>query len=154
MMKRRLSIIGAFFSATTLSMLAGGATATENSPAETGAAETRPGVGVLCMWALVNVAAEVGRQCKPGRDVAFQAELDRSVIRFDEFVLRNSDTTPAQMAEFKRVQGMSGVPVAELCRGDPIILYEGMAAAGREGLRSQVDRILERPGPPTWGDCL
>jgi hypothetical protein len=111
------------------------------------------GVGVLCLWGITNGAAEIGRQCRPGQNLAFQAELERSVSRFDDYVLRNG-LTPEQVAQFKREQGLSGTPQAALCTGELIAFYNHMSAQGPDGLRSEVDRLVSRPGRPSWGDCL
>jgi hypothetical protein len=154
MIVRSLPTIIALLFASTLTASEGGMIGGGNPPAKMDVEREQPGTGVLCMWALVNAAAEVGRRCRGGQNPTFQAELDHSVSRFDEFVQHNSDATPEQLAQFKNEQGMSGATEATLCRGDPVILYERMAAAGSETLRSEVDRVLARPGPPTWGDCL
>jgi len=113
-----------------------------------------PGVGVLCLLGLTTAAAEVGRRCRNGQNPAFQAELDRSVTLFDEYVRRNSNTTPEDVAAFKREQGLVGALEAEVCTGDPLLVYEHLAAAGADALRGEVDRLVSRPGTPTWGDCL
>lgn len=136
-----------------LAMLAASA-GTAQRQAEEGGLQLSPATGVLCMWALVTAVAEVGRRCRAGEDPAFQAELDLSVERVDEFVRRNSDSTPEQVAAFKREQGLVGAPAAQLCTGDPLQLYEAFASAGPDALRSSVDDLLARPGPPTWGTCL
>jgi len=116
--------------------------------------EPAPGEGVLCLWALTSVAAEVGRQCRPGANPSVQSELEDAVRRFETYVRRNSDTTDEEIAEFGRRQGLSGAGDARLCQGDPLRAYEDIAAAGDERLRREVDRMLARPGRPAWGDCL
>jgi hypothetical protein len=117
--------------------------------------QARPaGEGVICLWGITNAAAEIGRRCRPGQSSAFQAELERSVGRVDAYVLRNSPATAEDIARFKREQGLSETPQAQLCTGELIAFYDHLAARGPEALRSEVDRLLSRPGPPTWGDCL
>jgi hypothetical protein len=112
-----------------------------------------PGEGVLCLWALTSAAAEIGRQCRVGQNPAFQAELERSVDRFDHYVLANG-LTAEEVAQFKRQQGLSGAPGGQACTGDLISFYDHMAAGGPEALRSAVDGLISRPGRPSWGDCL
>jgi len=65
------------------------------------AAERPAGEGVLCMMAIANAMAEVGRRCRPGEDPEFQAELARSIARFDDYVQRNAPATPADLAAFR-----------------------------------------------------
>jgi hypothetical protein len=108
---------------------------------------------VLCLWGLTSAAAEIGRQCRVGQNPAFQAELERSVSRFDDYVLANG-MTAEQVAQFKRQQGLSGAPEARLCTGELISFYDHMAAGGPEGLRAAVDELVSRPGRPSWGDCF
>ena len=117
-----------------------------------------PGVGVLCMWALTTAAAEVGRRCHSGQNPEFQAELDRAVTLFDEYVRRNSSMAPEEFTAFKQRQGLAGAPESRLCTGDPLGGYETMAQnvaeRGIDEFRQLVDHLLARPGPPTWGDCV
>jgi hypothetical protein len=121
----------------------------ENQPREAPAGE-----GVLCLFALTQAAAEVGRQCHAGDNPAVQAELDDAVVRFEAYLLSNSNATPADVARFEREQGFAGAGQDRLCHGDPLRLYENFAAQGPQALRRQVDTLLARQGPPTWGDCL
>lgn len=113
-----------------------------------------PGEGVLCLWAMTSVAAEVGRQCRAGANPAVQHELDDAVARFEAYVRRNSEATDAEIGEFRRRQGLGGADNSRLCHGDPLRAYDEMAAAGAERVRREVDRMLARPGRPAWGDCL
>jgi hypothetical protein len=112
------------------------------------------GEGVICLWALTSAAAEIGRLCRPGRNPAFQAELERSVSRFDDYVLSNSHVTAEDVASFKREQGFAGASESQVCTGEHPAFYDLLAARGAEALRSEVDQLLSRPGTPTWGDCL
>ena len=80
--------------------------------------EQAPGEGVLCLWALTNVAAEVGRQCRAGANPAVQRALEDSVARFEAYVRRNTGTTDQQIDEFRRRQGLSGADAAQLCHGE------------------------------------
>jgi hypothetical protein len=113
-----------------------------------------PGEGVICAMGLYNIIAEVGRRCMPGQDPAFQAELNRAITQIDDYVLRNSTLTPADLNRFKREQALLGAPEARLCRNDLIAQYRHAASMGGDRLREETRLLLARPGPPTWGDCL
>ena len=116
--------------------------------------EPPAGEGVICMMGLINAAAEVGRRCYPGQNAVFQAELEREVVRIDQYVLKNSTANSAQIAEFKRKQARVGAPQSELCRADIIGVYKAYVSAGAEKLKLETDKLLARAGTPTWGDCL
>jgi hypothetical protein len=116
--------------------------------------EPPPGEGVICMLALVHAAAEVGSRCFPGQNPTFQAELETEAGRIDEYVLKNAPMKPGDLAKFRREQALAGVPTAKVCGPDPISIYKGFLAVGADQLKSNVDRLLARPGKPTWGDCL
>jgi hypothetical protein len=151
MMGHRIGTIIGLTAAVSLTASAGTANRLQHAQSELPRA---PPTGVLCAWALTSIAHEVGRRCRPGQDPAFQAELDRTIQRFEDYALRNSDATPAQVAEFRRGQGMAEAPNGELCVGDPLMLYNHMAAAGVDSLRSAADELVARDAPPQWGDCL
>jgi hypothetical protein len=112
-----------------------------------------PGEGIFCALAIYSVAREVGRQCFPGEDPEYQAELGRSVAKLDAFVLRNSKTTPAELAKFKTDQGQ-GAPRELLCKGEAVGIYRAVENGGAERLRTSIDSAVARPGQPTWGTCL
>lgn len=112
-----------------------------------------PGEGVLCAFALTSVAAELARQCHAGENPALQADLDNMVSRFEAYVLANSESTPEQVASFRREQGGSGASAEQLCHGEMAGIYPRFAERRAEIIR-QTDRLLSRPGPPRWGDCL
>lgn len=150
--RRRIRPIAVLLLTAAMTASTGAARTSEPPAAAAGARESR--AGLLCVWAIVNVAAEVGRRCRAGRNPALQAELERSIARFEDHVLRNSDATADRIATFRRDQGMSGADNAALCRGDPVMIYEAIAAGGPEALRRETDRLLARPGGPEWGDCF
>lgn len=104
---------------------------------------------------ILNAMAEVGRRCFPGENPELQAELARATARIDEYVLRNSNATPADLQSFKRDQSQVGGDAEALC-SDPEIagMYRQMAASDLAQARADLDRLLARPGTPTWGDCL
>lgn len=114
----------------------------------------RPGEGIFCAAAIYSVVAQVGRQCFADKNPEIQVELDASVAKLDAYILRNSATTPAELAEFKRKQGGVGASKEQLCRGDSVELYAAVARNGASRLRSGIDQMVSRPGKPTWGTCL
>ena len=119
------------------------------------AARERPaGEGVICAMGIYNAVAEVGRRCFPGRDAEFQAELGRTVSRIDDYVLANSGWTSEDLARFKREQSHVGEPEPIVCSEEMKGFYGHMAATSVETVRTEIDRLLARPGPPTWGTCL
>jgi hypothetical protein len=128
------------------------------SPATTASrgAEIRsqpPGEGVLCGWAFMIVAREVGRQCFAGQDADFQAVLQDSVSRIDAYAARNGPFTPAQVADFHKRMGKERSPPSDLCQGDLRKVYEGYRSAGQAALRTMTDVMVSRAGRPTWGTC-
>ncbi|WP_166038070.1 hypothetical protein [Sphingosinicella sp. YJ22] len=112
------------------------------------------GTGVICIMAIFNAVAEVGRRCFPGQDPEFQAELGRAVDQIDQYVLRNSAATPADLERFKQEQANVGEPSAAVCRSEVIGMYRNLARRGTASLRSETEALVARPGPPEWGDCL
>jgi hypothetical protein len=118
------------------------------------AREPPPGEGAICALALFAAAAEVGRRCFPDERPALQAELDRASARLDAFVLANSRTSRAELDELKRKQALVGAPQAELCASDAMMIYRAFAAQGADALKADSEKLVTRPGPATWGDCL
>ncbi len=118
------------------------------------AIEPKPGEGVLCLWALTSVAAEVARHCPGKGDPEFQAALDESVSRMDRYVAANGNMSAKAIDEFKRSQGGVGRDIANLCSTDALQIYDGIHSGGSTALRDGVSKVVARPGTPAWGDCL
>lgn len=116
--------------------------------------QSKPGEGVLCLWALTSIASEVGKHCPGKRDPVFQAALEESVIRFDRYVAVNGPTTASDVETFKRRQGGLGQDPAALCSADALQVYDGMHRQGATVLQESIVALLARPGTPAWGDCL
>lgn len=132
-----------------------GCTSTNRPSNAVAEAEERPaGEGVLCAAALYSVADEVGRRCFPGKDAAFQAELARSLAATDDYILRDPAWTKDGLDRFRNEQGGAGASNESLCRGDTVMIYKALAAAGPNALRSSTNKLISRPGKPAWGDCL
>ncbi len=128
-----------------------GGARTAAQPAEAPAARpTQP--GLLCMWARMSAAAQVGRHCRAGQNPALQTELEASLTRIEAHVTR-AGMPPADIVTFRNGPGMVTADAAELCTGEPIIFHDRFVAAGPEGLRAETDRLLALPGPPGWGNC-
>lgn len=117
------------------------------------ASEDAPGEGVICVWALLVVSEEAGRQCFPGQDADFQAELHDSVGRLDRYVMANGKASQSDIDDFKRKQGHVGEAKATLCQGDPVMLYRNFRDKGASAIHALTDKLTARPGEPTLGSC-
>lgn len=106
------------------------------------------------MAAITSVANEVGRRCHSNEDVKLRAELQRSVDRFDAYMLANG-VSQSVLTQFKERQGAVKSAPTQLCTGDAADLYNGLTKPGAiEELRKSVDELTRLPGRPEWGDCL
>lgn len=135
----------------------GGDVAARNSTPvvkEAVAEEPPAGEGIYCAWALYGFASEVGSRCFPGQDQDFQANLRQSVARLETFVRQNSRVTEEEIATFRKDQARVGGPEALLCHGDGPAMYKGLLEQGGARISASVDKLVSRPGKPTWGDCL
>ena len=112
-----------------------------------------PGEGVLCGWGFIVLAREVGKLCFAGQDAEFQARLNESVSRMDQYVIKNGKFTAADVARFKKEQGQEGAPASILCHGDPVEIYKGYRSRGAAAIKSLTDAMVSRPRKPTWGTC-
>jgi hypothetical protein len=119
------------------------------APADAQPGPPAPGEGVMCALA----AAEVGRRCFAGKDPALQEELGRSAARLEEYVLANAQPSVADMVRVEASRDLAKRPDGKLCAGDLTPLYESLRTAGPERLRSETDRLVAKPGKPTWGAC-
>lgn len=115
---------------------------------------TQPGEGIFCAAAIYSVAYEVAHRCFSAQSPDVQAALKDAVARLDAYILENSKSTRAQIDQFNRDQGGVGAPTERLCRGDSVQIYQAIARAGAVKLRSSVDMMTARKGPPSWGTCL
>jgi hypothetical protein len=125
------------------------------APAPTAPRIPTPGEGIFCAAAIYSVVNEVAQRCFPAESPDVRAALKDAVQRLDAYILENSKTTTrAQLDQFHREQGGVGAPAERLCSGESVQLYRALAGAGAEKLRSSVDAMTARKGPPTWGTCL
>ena len=115
--------------------------------------EPPPGEGVICALGIYSAVAEVGKQCFPSQDLEFQEGVNRAVAKLDAYVLKNSETTKDDLARLKYEQSRVGKPKDIVCSSDMLKLYQGMARNGA-GVEAAVDKLVSRPGKPTWGSCL
>lgn len=110
--------------------------------------------GLLCVWAVNASLVEVGRRCGGPRNAPFQAELERSVSRLEDYARRHSTEGAALMAEY-RARAIVGD--AQLCGSDMLELYQQVSerAPGAPGtLLGETDRLLASSPPVEWGTCL
>ena len=129
--------------------------AAQSAPPGPSAPERPAGEGAICAWAIYTAIATVGAKCFPGENPDYQAELQQITGKLDAYVARNAkDMTPAKAAEFKRRQGHTETPAEQLCRGDAVMLYRAFERADRPKVRADLDKLLAKDGPPTWGTCL
>ena len=112
-----------------------------------------PGEGVICSLATYALVEEVGARCMAGQDPELQSEIHRAVARLDAYVLHNSKWTPLDLVRFKIEQAHVGGDEAFLCHGDPLRMYQAFRAADPARIRAEMDRLLSRPGEPSWGVC-
>ena len=137
--------------AAVLALLAAGAM---SASAQDSVREPPPGEGVICALAVYSAVAEAGSRCRTGQDAKFQSDLREMVASLDDYVLRNGDLTAAQLRQFKASPAGAGIPTERLCKGDAVKMYDAMKARDTREARSQLEKLLARPGKPTWGACL
>lgn len=113
--------------------------------------EPPPGEGVICALAIYSAVAEAGSRCRTSQDAKFQSELREMIASLDDYILRNGDLTAEQLRQFKASQAGVGIPTERLCKSDAVKMYDAMRA---RDVRSQLEKLLARPGKPTWGACL
>jgi hypothetical protein len=97
-----------------------------------------------CRYSIYVIAAEVGRQCRAGRDLDFQAELERTVARY-EAVIRAGDSyfTTEHLKNFKAMQIDGPDPIK--CNEVALNVYEAFHKKGTNRLRIAVDSQLTPP---------
>jgi hypothetical protein len=116
--------------------------------------QTPPGEGVLCMLALLSIANQVGLACHPGEAPEYQAALQSSVDRLEDYVVTNGGGSRSDLERFLREQGGAGAPKTRLCTGDAASFYDAFRKGGAQRLREATDQMVSRPGKPTWGTCV
>lgn len=114
-----------------------------------------PAVGTVCLWAIYNVIDQVGKRCHKGEDAALQAFVAQGAARLDQVLRDKGGMTEEQLARFKREQTGTDVPDAEFCKPNGADgFYKPAREQKLEAMRRDLDKVLARPGKPTWGDCL
>jgi len=113
-----------------------------------------PGIGPVCLYAMVSLGEEIGKRCSNLHDERIQAVMSASVQKLDAYFAKGG-WTAEQMATFKRKQARVGVPDPEglLCKGDAVSFYPESEAAAAQVV-ALTDRIVSKPRPLEWGDCL
>ena len=107
--------------------------------------------GLICVWAINASMVEVGRRCGGPRNAPFQAELERSVARIEDYARRQSRERAASMADYR---ARLIVGDAHLCHPDALDMYRHMGRAAPEALRGETDRLLASSPAIEWGACL
>lgn len=137
-------------------------------PAQSGGVETRrlgdkavqvdnSGKGaVLCIWSIYDAVRLVGRECHAGQDAAFQAELEQSIARIDDFIIANSKhPVSKEQLDARRAQGLRGLQMhGSICAGSAEQLYQMLRRGGPEALRAQTADLLSIPREPVMNPCL
>ena len=114
-----------------------------------------PGQGVLCLGTMLYITDDYGQRCVKGRDSEFQARMTSIVHRFDSYILRNSNNNKELLGNFKESQGVGLGEPAEFCVDeDVVMLYESFRKLDAVELDADIDELLARDGPPSFGDCL
>ena len=113
-----------------------------------------PGIGPVCLYGIVSLAEEIGKRCSSLHNEHIQSVLSASVQKLDSYFARGG-WTPEQIASFKREQAWVGAPdpKGQLCKGDGVSFYPTNKAAAAE-VAALTDRIVSKPRPLEWGDCL
>jgi hypothetical protein len=117
--------------------------------------ETAPGVGVLCLGAMLYYTDIEARSCHAGKDPAFEERLTHYVSRFDAYLVRNLPEGEADLRRFKQDQGLTPEARPDICKADEMdSFYDGFRDTDQAKLDALVDQLLMRDGPPRFGDCL
>jgi hypothetical protein len=129
----------------------------QGQPGPAGVETDRSGKGaVLCAWGIYEAARAAGRACFDGQDGPFQAELERSISRIDQFILANSSRhiTQAQLDERRR-RGLEEVRQAgDICKGAAAQMYVALRTRGAAALGAGTDELLSVPREPVMNPCL
>ena len=117
--------------------------------------EKQPGEQVLCIAALVYFAKLQADACHAGKDPAYQTRLSGYTDRFDAYLVRNFEGGEVDLARFKEQQGLTSPADKRICeQGEDYDFYGSFKQMPKEAMDEMVDSLLERDGPPTFGDCL
>lgn len=119
-------------------------------------AERVPGRGVLCSAAIFGHLLRAGEVCLPGERPDVQAELARAVTQLDGYILQQPGWDKARLLEFKKKQTGLGQPLdAARCEDDDMLeVYRNLDETKLEAIKVSIAEGIERPGSPTFGDCL
>jgi hypothetical protein len=106
-------------------------------------------VGLICVWAIHASEVEVGRRCRVTPAPAFQAELESSVARMEDYARRHSPARAAQMAAYRQSEIVGDT---RLCDADTVDTYNEFSHLDPARLRRDVDELLARSPAVEWGD--
>ena len=118
-----------------------------------------PGMGALCMAALVGVSVEAGRQCLPTYNPAGQIQLQKNFAQLEGYLLNSEGWDQARVDEFLRKQGARGEISQTQCRAieddsDTLKLVKGFIDADAIDLDAVIVTMTNTKSEPRWGDCL
>lgn len=117
--------------------------------------EMPAGDGVLCVGTMIYIADIQARSCHVREDPEFQKRLSSYVERFDTYLIRNTPGGEADLKRFKELQGLTPEARQDICEGGPHNdIYQAIREGDQAKVDALVDNMLERDGPPSFGDCL
>jgi hypothetical protein len=117
--------------------------------------ETPPGMGVLCLGAMLYYTDIEARSCHAGKDLAWHERLTRYTARFDAYLIRNLPKGEEGLKRFKEDQGLTPETRPDICKADEEnSFYDGFRKMEPSELDTAVDKLLMRDGKPSFGDCL
>ena len=117
--------------------------------------ERNPGEQVLCIGAFLYLAQLQAETCHAGKDPEYQARLKSYRDRLDAYLIRNFPNGEADLVRFKERQGLSSPAEKRICNlGKDYDFYGHWRELEAEKVDGMVDSLLERDGPPTFGDCV
>ena len=114
--------------------------------------ETKPGEGVLCLGGFIYFAQLEGKVCHSGKDDTYQKRLDGYVERLDAYLIRNFPDGKAGLEYFKVDEGMTLETRPDICSSYKV--WDHLRKTPAAKFDAQVDKLLERDGRPTFGDCV
>jgi hypothetical protein len=137
-------------------MLAAAMTASSGSARMTDPPAAEPAIvggraGLICVWAIYATMSEVAKRCGGASNAPFEAELERSISRLEDYARRRSPAGAVLMSDY-RTRHIAGD--AQLCHSDALEMHAQMARVAPEAVRGETDRMLASSPPVEWGSCL
>ena len=109
---------------------------------------------VLCAWLILIEIRAIHQQCHVGEQPELLAAFDRSLDRFNTFIVANSNETRASIeAQTARQSTLSRAQAAQ-CEGDGEEFYQYLTAQGAAGIDAWTETTLAVARPPVLNPCL